>query len=88
MCTGTSKVPIDDYNSNKNTDGIHYKCEEEILGDKGEDQRGGWENLRYEKEEHNQWEENGDTECDFLPRLGWQVEHEHAQETDKHRRQN
>ena len=54
VCTGTSKVPIDDYNSNKNTDGIHYKCEEEILGDKGEDQRGGWENLRYEKEEHNQ----------------------------------
>lgn len=32
VCPWTSEIPVDDDDRDKNTDGVHDECEEQILG--------------------------------------------------------
>ena len=88
MSSRTPEVPIDYDDCDEDTDSVHDEGEEEIFGYEGKDKGGRGQDLGNEKEEHNQREENADTQGHFLTRFCWQVEYEHTQETNKHRRQN
>ena len=88
VCPRTSEVPIDYNNCNQDANSVHDEGEQEIFGYEGKDKGGRGQDLRDEKQEHNQREENADTQGHFLTSLSGQVEHEHTQETNKHRRQN
>lgn len=81
------KVPVDDYDGHQDRHGVHDEGEQQILGDQRQYERRRWQNLRYEQQEHNQWQQNADAECDLLAGLGWQVENEHAKERNQHGRE-
>jgi len=66
MSPRTSKVPVDDDNSHKNGEGVHDEREEQILGNKWEHQGCRRKDLGHEQQEHNQWQEDGNTQGDFL----------------------
>ena len=57
------------------------------LSNEGQDEGGGGQDLGDEEEEHDQREEDGDAQGHLLPRLGRQVEDQHAEEANQHRRQ-
>ena len=53
----TSEVPIDDDDSHEDTDSVHDEGEEKILGDEGEHERGGREDLHhYHRHYHYQYQ--------------------------------
>ena len=87
MSSRTSKVPVDDDNSDEDADGVHDEGEEQVLGYKGQHQGRGGQDLGDQEQEHNQWQQDGDAECHLLPRLCWEVEDQHTEETDEHRGQ-
>ena len=63
------EIPIDDDDSDQNGNCVHDECEEQVFGNEREDERGRWQNFGYEQEEHNEWQENADTKCDFFSGL-------------------
>ena len=56
--------------------------EDEYLAKERHCYGGGRDDLRQEKEEHSEGEEDGDGERDLLARLRRKVEHQHRQEGD------
>ena len=57
------------------------------LSNERQDEGGGGQDLGDKQQEHDQGQQDGDAQGDLLPRLGRQVEHQHAQEANQHRRQ-
>lgn len=45
MGSWPSEVPVDDDNGNQNREGVHYKGEEEVLGDERENKGSRWKDL-------------------------------------------
>ena len=85
MGSRTSEVPVDDDNSHEDADGVHDEGEEQVLGYKGQHQRGGGQDLGDQEEEHNQRQENGDAQRHLLACLCREVEDQDAEEADQHR---
>ena len=85
MGSRTSEVPVDDDNSHEDADGVHDEGEEQVLGYKGQHQRGWGQDLGDQEEEHNQRQEDRDAQRHLLACLGGQVEDQDAEEADQHR---
>ena len=62
MSSRTSKVPVDDDNSDEDADGVHDEGEEQVLGYQRQHQGGWGQDLRDEQQEHNEREQDGDTQ--------------------------
>ena len=53
MSSRTSKVPVDDDNSDEDADGVHDEGEEQVLGYQRQHQGGWGQDLRDEQQEHD-----------------------------------
>ena len=82
-----AEVPVDDDHRHQDGHRVHDEGEEQVLGDQRQHQRGRRQDFRHEKQEHHERQQNADSESHLLSRLGGEVEHEHTQERDEHRRQ-
>ena len=62
MSSRTSKVPVDDDNSDEDADGVHDEGEEQVLGYQRQHQGGWGQDLRDEQQEHNEREQDRNTQ--------------------------
>lgn len=58
-------------------------CEEQVLSNERDDQRGGGDGLGDNEQEDSEGEQDGDTERDLLSTVGREIENQHREERDE-----
>ena len=88
MGSGSPEVPVDDDDGDQDGDGVHDEGEEQVLGDERQHERRWRQDLWYEQQEDDEWEQNADAQRHLFSGLGGQIEDQDAEEGNEHGREN